>query len=91
MNFIKPTQIDYIRIANNFHIENYIHNTKNKIDQNLPLLFSERKNNMQHKEIMAMKSLKKLKNIIIKPADKNLGVVIMNLDDYIYQCTTINY
>ena len=39
-------------------------------------------NNINHKEKVSIQSLKRNKNIIIKPADKGGAIVILNRSDY---------
>ena len=64
--------------TNNSAIENYIHNTKTSLDNYLPEIFTE---------TQSLQTLrKKHHRITIKPADKNLGIVILNAEDYIDQC-----
>ena len=45
----------------------------------------QHKQNMSKDDYRALKSLKKRKNIIIKPADKGSSTVIMNKSDYIFE------
>ena len=40
------------------------------------------KMNLTHEEEMAMKKLLNDSSIVIRPADKGLGIVIMNTEDY---------
>ena len=66
-------------------IENFIENTKIKIDKQLTTATNKHKKNMSNKELKAINSLKKL-DIVIKPADKNLGIAVMDNSDYVNQC-----
>ena len=70
-------------------VENYIYGTKTVLDQRLPQICKPSKSNLS---VTQRKSLFKLKKentkITIKPADKNLGIVIMDTHDYISQCTS---
>ena len=62
--------------------------TKRRINEQLPSIFKGKMHNVAITERKTI--LKKLKQsrleITIKPADKNLGIVIMNTNDYIGQC-----
>ena len=64
-------------------IENFIESTKIKVDRTLQT--PAKLKILPNKEWITIKSLKN-SHIIIKPADKNLGTVIMNTNDYIDQC-----
>uniref|UniRef100_A0A1X7U504 Reverse transcriptase domain-containing protein n=1 Tax=Amphimedon queenslandica TaxID=400682 RepID=A0A1X7U504_AMPQE len=67
-------------------VENYIESTKVKVDQKLSKTPKFPKNkNILIKDMKAMKTLKNPK-LTIQPADKNLGVVILNSKDYVNQC-----
>ena len=71
-------------------VENYIELTKNNINNHLPIITTRFSSNITEKEKAAIKSFKQKKNeIIIKPADKNLGVVILNTEDYITECVNL--
>ena len=73
--------------TNNSAIENYIHNTKTSLDNYLPEIFTETQHNLTKSERKSLQTLrKKHHRITIKPADKNLGIVILNAEDYIDQC-----
>jgi hypothetical protein len=89
MKFIQQHQTIYTRTINNQHIENYIYNTKDQIANKFESLLLTKINNLQPNERKALKILRNQKNIIIKPADKNLGLAILNKEDYILvdQCT----
>ena len=68
-------------------LENYIEHTKQKIADNLPLLCDSGKPNLSTTQRTALNKLQRLRHTVtIKPADKNLGIVLMNTDDYITQC-----
>ena len=68
-------------------MENYIEDTKQSIVDNLHLLCQNNKPNLTEKQQIALNKLQKnRKSITIKPADKNLGLVLMNTDHYIMQC-----
>ena len=70
-------------------VENYIDGTKMVLDEQLPQICKPEKSNLS---VTQKKSLFKLKKqsaeITIKPADKNLGIVILDTHDYIYQCAS---
>jgi len=63
-------------------IETHLEQLIIKLDK-LPL--EKPKNNLPFKEKRALKELKKLVNIIIKPADKGTSVVIMDKSDYVME------
>jgi hypothetical protein len=46
-------------------------------------------NNMSKSQLSALSKLKKDKDIVIKPADKNLGLCIMDKSWYIDECKNI--
>ena len=70
-------------------LENYIEQTKNINDQ-LPEILKQQTPNLTKGEKTSIKSLKNARQTLtIKPADKNLGIVIMNTDDYLEQCTKL--
>ncbi|XP_011407404.1 PREDICTED: uncharacterized protein LOC105314749 [Amphimedon queenslandica] len=66
-------------------VENFIESTKIEIDKLLSKITSKQKENTSKQELKAIKSLKK-SNLVIKPADKNLGIVVMNSNDFVEQC-----
>ena len=70
-------------------VEHYIELTKNNINDNLPqLTTTTSKPNTTKADKQTIHKFKKASNkITIKPADKNLGIVLMHTDDYISQCT----
>ena len=71
-------------------LENYIEQTKNNINDQLPEILKQQTPNLTKGEKTSIKSLKNARQILtIKPADKNLGIVIMNTDDYLEQCTKL--
>ena len=68
-------------------VEKYIAQTKDNINDKLPIITSRSTTNVTPKDRTAMKRLKQLhKELIVKPADKNLGIVLLDTDDYIIQC-----
>ena len=71
-------------------VEKYIELTKNNINNHLPLLTMRFSSNVTENEKAAIKKFKqKTGEITIKPADKNLGLVLLNTDDYITQCINL--
>ena len=89
MKFLPKRKIEspILRYSGNQAIENYIYNTKEILDQYLPQLCIPNQYNLTSAQKKALKVLKAVKDsITIKPADKNLGIVIMDTDDYIKQC-----
>ena len=71
-------------------LEDYIFNTKDLIDTHLSQIFSPVKDNITPGERKAITQLQHSKqSITIKPADKNLGVVVLDTDDYITQCANL--
>ena len=89
MKFLPPPTIEtpqqrYTGIA---HLEKYIDDTKQLIDDNLPTICERTTDNLTRQQRTALANLKKQQQTVtIKPADKNLGIVLMNTDDYIQQC-----
>lgn len=68
-------------------VEQYIEVTKNSLNNLLPFITATNKSNVTQSERNAIKVMKQNKNTVtIKPADKNLGIVLMNTDDYISHC-----
>ena len=60
-------------------VENYIELTKNNINNQLPLLTTRFSSNVTQEERATIKKFKQVSNeVIIKPADKNLGIVLLN-------------
>ena len=90
MKFLPPPKPEtYITQYSGFSgLENYIDNTKQNIADNLPALCSSNnKPNLSHVQQRSLNQLQKARQTVtIKPADKNLGIVLMNTDDYIKQC-----
>lgn len=77
-------------INRNSTVENYIYNTKEELDKALPTICEWRVDNLTSNQRKIIKRFQKSRQIItIKPADKNLGIVIMDTDDYLAQCANI--
>ena len=65
----------------------YIDDTKQLIDDNLPTICELTPDNLIRHQQTDLANHKKLRQMVtIKPADKNLGIVLINTDDYIQQC-----
>ena len=92
MKFLpKQSHITFTQIYSGEPIlELYIDNTKNAINENLPTLFQPLKSsNISFKERQAIKKFTQIRTqLTLKPADKNLGLVVLNTDDYLHLCTT---
>ena len=90
MKFLtKPRYITPNEIDSGFgRLENFIEITKVTLDEQLPHICKPEKSNLPPPQRKSLFNLKKQRmRITIKPADKNLGIVIMDTDDYISQCT----
>ena len=71
-------------------LESYIYNTKEQLDQELDDICTPYRDNLTVHQRKALITFQRQRNIItIKPADKNLGVVVMDTDNYICQCTEV--
>ena len=69
-------------------LEQYIQATRSNLCINLLEIIASTHNNMSKNEQNFLNNLKQNRNTItVKPADKNLGIVLMNTEDYIQQCT----
>ena len=68
-------------------LENYIENTKQTVANNLPTICDNRTSNLSPIQRTSLNKLKHSRqSLTIKPADKNLGIVLMDTEDYITQC-----
>ena len=68
-------------------VEDYIYNTKEKLSENLQKIFQGQSENIARKHLQCIKKLTAKRHLItIKPADKNLGIVLLNTEDYVDQC-----
>ena len=68
-------------------LETYIEHTKQEIANNLPTIINPSPPNLSPPQHAALTKLHRASSTLtIKPADKNLGIVLMNTDDYITQC-----
>ena len=71
-------------------LEQYIDNVRAQLDEKLPKLLTVEADNLTQPEKRALVNLKNLKSTItIKPADKNLGVVVLDTTDCVAQCIEI--
>ena len=71
----------------NARVETYIQNTKDILNENLPTLCNKTHHNLTTSQQRTVKKLKNVRHTItIKPADKNLGIVLLNTEDYIERC-----
>ena len=71
-------------------LEDYIFNTKDLLDTHLSQICSPDTDNITPKERKAITQVQHSRHsITIKPADKNLGVVVLDTDDYIAQCASL--
>ena len=71
-------------------LEDYIFNTKELLDKELPRICVQNHQNLSRQQQKAIKKLQRTRHsITIKPADKNLGIVILDTDDYLMQCCHI--
>lgn len=68
------------------YVEGHLDNTKLQLVQHLDRIFSKKATNITTKEIRSLKKLRKNPAITIKPADKNLGTVILDTAVYIKEC-----
>lgn len=76
--------------SGNTKVEDYIYNTKDVLDKALPEICDNKTNNLTKNQRKIITRFSKSKQrITIKPADKNLGIVIMDTDDYLAQCISI--
>lgn len=68
-------------------VENYIALTKDNLNEQLPQVTTSTTLNVTQNHKATIRRLKLMRSTItIKPADKNLGIVVLNTDDYIAQC-----
>ncbi len=91
MKFLRKTQYrsPSSDLCSSGTTENYIHATKLRLDSQLEEICSRSIPNITNVQKKALKKFKKsLNQVTIKPADKNLGVVILNAEDYVIECTT---
>ena len=71
-------------------LEHYIELTKNNLNDQMQDILKKPPPNLTKKEKNTIKSFKNAsQTLTIKPADKNLGIVIMKTDDYLQQCAML--
>ena len=89
MKFLKSNpdkHQDTFLTTNNMAVKNFIEDTKIALDEHLKNTPSAvKRKNISENNRKALKSLTS-PSITIKPADKNLGIVILNSKDYVTQC-----
>ena len=66
-------------------LETYIDNTKQQLAEQLHQLRQQTRPNISTQQRKAAYKLQRTNTVTIKPADKNLGIVMMDTDDYITQ------
>ena len=92
MKFIKSKGDDTrdINLITNIPaLENFIEETKILLDQKLADSYKKEKRNknvVQNKRNLTCISSLTSKKLIIKPAEKNLGIVVLNTVDYVNKC-----
>ena len=68
-------------------LENYIDNAKQRIADNLQQFCQTTNCNLTKQQQQSLKKFQQARQAVtIKPADKNLGIILVNTDDYISQC-----
>ena len=71
-------------------LEDYIFHTKEMLGKELPRICIQNINNLSPQQQRAIRKFQRTRHsITIKPADKNLGIVILDTDDYLMQCCHI--
>jgi len=71
----------------NSQLESWLHNTKDILNRHLPHICTPTYYNLTTQQFHAIRTFKQNKSTItIKPADKHLGTVLLNTDDYIELC-----
>ena len=89
MKFIHPPPCETpkARYSGVPQIEHYVETTKELLEDNLPSIHKDCTTNLPPPQRRALKALKQNRQTVtVKPADKNLGIVLMNTEDYITQC-----
>ena len=89
MRFLPPPkpETDVTRYSGFTSLESYIDNTKQQIADNLSQLCNGNNPNLTKQQHTSLKKLQRARrNVTIKPADKNLDLVLLNTDDYITLC-----
>ena len=90
MKFLQPTKPDtsLTRYSGYANLEAYIDNTKQGIVvDNMLTINQPQPQNLSEVERASLNKLQQARQeITIKPADKNLGIVLLDTKDYISQC-----
>ena len=89
MKFLPPpTRNSHIaKYSGSAALETYLDNTKQQIADNLSALCHSNNSNLTREQQRALKKLQRANHsVTINPADKNLGLVLMDTEDYITQC-----
>ena len=89
MKFLPPIKAEtpVQRYTGVQHLEQYIEDTKQELANNLPTIYENNKSNLPQSLKTALRKLRHSRQTVtIKPADKNLGIVLLNTEDYITQC-----
>ena len=89
MKFMPPITPDtaVTRYSGFASLEKYIDDTKQSIADKLPSICIIKNPNLLSTQKHSLKKLQKAaKELTIKPADKNLGIVLLDTDDYVVQC-----
>ena len=69
-------------------VEHYIELTKNNLNDQLPIITMRFSSNVTDADKVTIKKFKMARSeVTIKPADKNLGIVLLDTDQYVSQCT----
>ena len=86
--FLSPTSystpID--RVSNNLRLENFLENKKTRLDLTIPTITRMAKPNLTRIERSHLRTLQ-TPELVIQPADKNLGIVILSRQQYINAST----
>ena len=90
MNFLtqkKPRQDTFSEDSYVFSIENYIYNTKVHLENNVEKIFTPTTTITSWKKRQSIQNLSKRQTeLTIKPAVNNLGIVLLDTNDYISEC-----
>ena len=89
MKFLPPTAPDtaVTRYSGFALLANYLDNTKQTIADNLSIICHKFHHNLTKQERESLHKLQRAsQELTIKPADKNLSIVVMDTSDYIAQC-----
>lgn len=92
MKFVKqpPQHSASAEYSGNATLEDYIFHTNEVLDQQLDRIYTPHTDNITPKQRKAIDILQRSRDkITIKAADKNLGLVIMDTDEYVYLYITV--